>query len=95
MTVEAAKPLPRIHLGPLKTATQIRVAFRRVGQAVLDGKIVPRVAGAAAYCIAGAARALELELAAQLSSQLAQIAHTPPPSGLLQHAAVDVEYAPR
>ena len=64
------RPVPRVVLGPLRTATQIRCAFRRLGQAVLDAKITPKVAGSAAYCVAGAARALELETAERIGRQL-------------------------
>lgn len=39
---ESGRPIPRVVLGPLKTHTQLRMAFRRVGQAVLDGKIPRR-----------------------------------------------------
>lgn len=74
-------------LGPLKTATQIRVAFKRLGQAVLDGKILPKVAGTAAYCVAGAGRALEIETAERLSRQLAELQNQPMPQHLALPAA--------
>ena len=61
---------PRVVLGPLKTPTQVRSAFRRLGQAVLDGKIQPKTANSAMYAVAGASRALELEVAERMSRQL-------------------------
>jgi hypothetical protein len=83
-------PHPRVVLGPLKTATQIRCAFRRLGQAVLDGKIPPKTANSAMYAVSGAGRALELEIAERLSGQLAQVQRDPPVA-LLQHAGQVVE----
>jgi hypothetical protein len=86
MTAKVEPPVPRVVLGPLKTATQIRCAFRRLGQAVLDGKIVPKVANSAMYAVSGAGRALELEIAERMSGQLAQIQHAP--ATLTYHAQV-------
>ena len=63
----------RVLIGPLKTATQVRTACRRIGQGVLDGKIAPKVANSALYAIAGAKAALELETAERLSRQLETI----------------------
>lgn len=71
---KAQRPVPRVVLGPLKTATQVRCAFRRLGQAILDQKIPPKVGSATAYCVAGAARALELETAERVCRQLDQLA---------------------
>lgn len=79
VAVKASRPVPRVVLGPLKTATQIRCAFRRLGQAVLDGKVVPKVANSAMYAVAGAGRCLEIETAERLSLQLAQLENQPVP----------------
>ena len=68
-TDKSKNPVPR--LGTLRTASDIRRAFVRLGNAVLEGTISPKVANSAAYCVAGAGRARELELAEQLSRQLA------------------------
>jgi hypothetical protein len=61
---DAAKPKdpPQLHIGPLTSASRIRCAFTRLANAVLRGRIRPEVSNAAAYCIAGASKALELEL---------------------------------
>jgi hypothetical protein len=85
---KTTRPVPRVVLGPLKTATQIRCAFRRLGQAVLDGKIPPKVANSAMYAVSGAGRALELETAERVSRQLAEIEHRPNGSLLLQATPV-------
>jgi hypothetical protein len=78
MEVKAVTPHPRVLLGKLETATQVRCAFRRLGQAVLDGKIVPKVANSAMYALSGAGRALELEIAERMSAQLNQLQQQPP-----------------
>lgn len=56
------RPDPPLHIGPLTTASRIRCAFTRLANAVLKGRIKPEQSNAAAYCIAGASKALELEI---------------------------------
>jgi hypothetical protein len=43
----------------------------------LDGKIAPKIANSAMYAVAGAGKALELEIAERMSGQLAQIRQHP------------------
>jgi hypothetical protein len=53
---------PPVRLGRLRNASDIRCAFKCLGNAVLAGKLDPKRANSAMYAVAGAARALEIEL---------------------------------
>jgi len=95
MERKSGHPNPRLNLGPLKTATQIRMAFKRLGQAVLDQRVSPKVANSAMYAVAGAARAFEIEVAERLAQRLAERSNTPAPAaglaGLLSYDGEIVE----
>ena len=65
-------PPPRIRIGALTTASRVRCAFQRLANAVLRGQIRPEQSNAAAYCIAGASKALELELLERGMKELAR-----------------------
>lgn len=63
---------PPIRVGALTSASRIRCAFQRLANAVLRGQIEPQRANAAAYCIAGAAKAFEMELIERGFNELAR-----------------------
>lgn len=61
----------------MRTATQVRGAFKRLGQAVIDGRIEPKKANSAMYAVSGAARCLEVEVAERLARQLETLESRP------------------
>ena len=94
MEAKSLNPHPRrVLLGPLRTPTQIRGALRRLGQAVADGKLEPKRANAAIFAVSGAAKMLELEMAAGMQRQLKELQRQPLPShpALIHENIVDAE----
>ncbi len=98
MSDPAAKPgdPPPVRLGRLQTASDVRRACKRVGDAVLDGRVDPRRANSALYAVSGAAKAIELEIAERLERRLADIGQggQPPRDASLTLARESLEHLP-
>ena len=81
---------PPVRLGRLQTASDVRRAFKRLGDAVLAGIIEPKRANSAMYAVAGAAKAIEIELAERLDRRAERIERRIAESQAAPPAAVDM-----